>query len=163
MLVAEIMSKTIVTVSRDTPFKDIWKKIFVKRIHSIPVVDNKSKLVGLISREDLLKSLYPKYQDVMENLETAGDFEAMEARMEDMKGLKAGDLMSKTVIFTRDSTLIMRALSRMIVRNLAQLPVLDDHDTVVGIITKGDIFYSLFQNHFEKKKKIKRTPVKRKA
>lgn len=151
MLVAEIMSKVMVTSTRDTPFKDIWRKIFVKRVHSIPVLDSRNKLVGLLTREDLLKSLYPKYQDVMENLETASDFEAMESRMDDMLELKAKDLMSKKIIFTRDSTLIMRALSRMIVRNLAQLPVLNDKNELVGIITKGDIFYSLFKNHFAKK------------
>lgn len=152
MIVADIMSTKAVCVTPDTPFKTIWKTIFVKRVHSLPVVDGKNKLVGLISREDLLKSLYPNYQQVMENLETEGDFVQMESHMEDMVNTKARDLMSKTVIFTRESTLIMRALSRMIVRKLAQLPVLDDNDKVVGVITKGDIFYSLFQNHFQKKK-----------
>jgi CBS-domain-containing membrane protein len=152
MQVGEIMSTSIVTVGLDTPFKTIWKKIFLKHIHSLPVVDKNNKLIGLISRQDILKSLYPKYQDVMENLETERDFEAMEERMDNMEVLKAQDLMSKSVIFTRRSTLIMRALSRMIVRNLAQLPVVDNSDKVVGIITKGDIFYSLFQNHFDSKK-----------
>jgi CBS domain-containing protein len=46
----------------------------------------------------------------------------------------------------------MRALSRMIVRNLAQLPVLDEKDRVVGVVTKGDIFYALFKQHFAKKR-----------
>ena len=42
--------------------------------------------------------------------------------------------------FSRESTLVMRALSRMIVRHVDQLPVLNDEDEVVGVITKGDIF-----------------------
>lgn len=152
MIVADIMSKTMVTVSSDTPFKEIWAKIFSKKIHSLPVVDKNKKLIGLITREDLLKPLYPKYQDVMENLETMSDFEEMEERIEEMVTLRARDVMSKKVIFTRESTLIMRALSRMIVRDLAQLPVVREDDVVIGIVTKGDVFYSLFKKHFARKK-----------
>lgn len=162
MIVADIMTKTMVTVSSDTPFKEIWAKIFSKKIHSLPVVDKNKKLVGLITREDLLKPLYPKYQDVMENLESMSDFEQMEERIEEMVTLRARDVMSKKVIFTRESTLIMRALSRMIVRDLAQLPVVrEDDDVVIGMVTKGDVFYSLFKKHFARKKS--RTTKKKSA
>ncbi len=147
MIVSEIMSKGVVTVGPNTPYKEIWKRFFSKHIHTLPVVDAKNKLVGIITREDLLRPLYPQYQDVFEYLETTKDFEAMEHKIEDLEGLLAKDLMSKTVVFTRADTLIMRVLSRMIVRNVDQLPVLDERDRVMGVITKGDIFYTLFRTH----------------
>lgn len=148
MIVSEIMSKGVVTVYPDTPYREIWKRFFSKHVHTLPVIDKKSlKLVGIITREDLLRPLYPQYQDVFEYLETSTDFEALEDRVQDMEALKAKDLMSGTVVFTRADTLIMRVLSRMIVRNVDQLPVLTDTDRVIGVITKGDIFYTLFRTH----------------
>lgn len=156
MIVKEIMSKGVVTVSPNTPYKEIWKRFFSKHIHTLPVVDAKAKLVGIITREDLLRPLYPQYQDVFEYLETTKDFEAMEDKIEDLEGLMAKDLMSKTVVFTREDTLIMRVLSRMIVRNVDQLPVLAPDDRVIGVITKGDIFYTLFRTHLVPKSEKKR-------
>lgn len=152
MIVSEIMSKGVVTVSPSTPYREIWKRFFSKHIHTLPVVDKKNKLVGIITREDLLRPLYPQYQEVFEYLETAKDFEAMEDKVKDLEGLLARDLMSKTVIFTRADTLIMRVLSRMIVRNVDQLPVLASDDRVIGVITKGDIFYTIFRTHLAPKK-----------
>ena len=162
MKVADIMSANVVTVSSDTPYRQIWSKVFTRHVNAIPVVDKKQKLLGLITRQDLLTPLYPNYQDIMENLETTSDFERMEERIEDMSTLKAKNIMSKKVIFTREKTLIMRALSRMIVRRVNQLPVLDDRDVVVGMVTKGDIFYSLFRAHLSAKKKtLAKLPKKR--
>jgi len=151
MIVSEIMSKGVVTVSPETPYREIWKRFFSKHIHTLPVVNTKNKLLGIITREDLLRPLYPQYQDVFEYLETSKDFEAMENKVQDLEGLKAKDLMSGTVVFTRADTLIMRVLSRMIVRNVDQLPVLTDKDEVIGVITKGDIFYTLFRTQLAPK------------
>lgn len=145
MIVSEIMAKDVVTVTPDTPYREIWKRFFSRHIHTLPVVDSKKKLVGVITREDLLRPLYPKYQDVFEYLETSKDFEAMEEKVSELENFLARDLMSSNVIFTRADTLIMRVLSRMIVRNVDQLPVLSDEDKVVGVVTKGDIFYTLFR------------------
>ncbi|HLD24989.1 MAG TPA: CBS domain-containing protein [Patescibacteria group bacterium] len=147
MIVSEIMSRDIITVSPDTSYRDLCKRIFTSHVHTLPVVDSKNRLVGMVTRKDILERIYPKYQDVLEFLETPQDFEAMEARIKDMAPLHARDIMATTVIFARESTLVMRALSRMIVRHVDQLPILNDDDEVVGMVTKGDIFYSLFRKH----------------
>ncbi len=148
MTVSEIMSKEVMTVTPDTSYRDLCKKIFSFHIHTLPVIDKDAKLVGIVTRKDVLDRLYPKYQDVLEFLETPQDFEEMEGRIREMSPLKARDIMTRTVIFARENTLVMRALSRMMVRHVDQLPILNDDDQVVGLVTKGDIFYSLFQKNF---------------
>jgi CBS-domain-containing membrane protein len=80
----------------------------------------------------------------------------MERRISELTAKKARDVMSTHVIFTRHETPIMRALSRMIVRGVDQLPVLNDHNEVVGVITKGDIFHGLFTQHLAK---TSQTPI----
>lgn len=162
MIVSEIMSTELVTVHPDTPFREIWKQFFSNRIHTIPVVDKHTKLLGIISRADLLRPLYPQYQNVLEYLQSSRDFEDMEGRVNEMEGKTAKDLMSTRVIFTREDTLIMRVLSRMIVRKVDQLPVLTYEDRVVGVVTKGDIFYSLFKDRLRGKKSSKKAPIQQK-
>lgn len=149
MLIKDVMSSNIHSVIATTPYKEIWLTIFKSHTNSLPVVDKKGKLVGLVTRDDLLRPLYPKYQELFETIESPADFEDMEDRMKELAGLTATDVMQQKVIFTRDMTLVMRALSRMILRRVNQLPVLNEKDVVIGMVTKGDIFLSLFQKNFK--------------
>ncbi len=151
MVVGDIMSRKITLVKTDTSLRDLWKIIFARRVNALPVVDSRSKLVGIIAKEDILKLLYPDYEELVEDLFTTYDFETMEERIHELNAKKARDIMGKRVIFTREDTPIMRALSRMIARRLNQLPVLSrKNDTVVGMVTKGDIFRALFKKHLTK-------------
>ena len=148
MIVSDVMSKKITLVKPDTSLRELWKTIFIHRVNAMPVVDSKRKLVGIISKEDMLKLLYPNYEDMLDDLFTSHDFEEMEERIKELNIKTAKDIMCKRVVFTREDTQIMRALSRMISRRLNQLPVLSrKNDTVVGMVTKGDIFRALFKKH----------------
>lgn len=141
------MSARVFSVSPKTPLRDLWKAIFKKGIHGVPVVDRKKKLLGIVAEEDLLKLLYPKYEDLIEDFTSASDFEAMEEKIHELTSLNAEHIMSKKIIFTRPDAPIMRALSRMITRNVRQLPVVAENDTLVGMVTKGDVFDILFRKH----------------
>lgn len=160
MKVAEVMSVGVISVSPKTPIRDLWKAIFKKGIHGVPVVDREKRLVGIVAEEDLLKLLYPKYEDLIEDFVAASDFEEMEEKIDELTKLKAEHVMCKKIIFTRPDTPIMRALSRMIVRKVRQLPVVSEEDRLIGMVTKGDIFDVLFKKHLMRlrPKRIKASP-----
>lgn len=161
MVIRDLMSKKLTIVKPDTTLRDLWKSIFSHRVNAVPVVDSKGKLLGIISKEDMLKLLYPNYEDMMEDLFTSYDFESMEDRIHELNVKKARDIMCKRVVFTREDTPIMRALSRMIARRLNQLPVLSrKDDRVVGMVTKGDIFRALFKKHLRFAPLTKASPSK---
>jgi len=148
MKVDTVMSARVTVVRPETTLRELWKTLFQKHVNALPVVDGKKNLVGLITKEDVLKLLYPNYGDLLEDLFTAYDFEEMEERIHELNTRKARDIMCKRVIYTREDLPVMRALSRMIARRLNQLPVLSrKDDRVVGMVTKGDIFRALFQKH----------------
>lgn len=139
------MSPHVVTAYSDTRLRELWKLLFARHINAIPVVDKKKKLVGIITKEDLLKILYPDYEEYLIDLTGVADFEELENKVRDIGNKTASDIMCKRVIHTRQETPVMRALSRMIVRNVSQLPVLSANNEVVGMLTQGDIFYALFR------------------
>lgn len=148
MIIRDLMSKKLTVVKPDTTLRELWKSIFSHRVNAVPVVDGKGKLLGIIAKEDMLKLLYPKYEGMLEDLFTGYDFEEMEDRIHELNVKKARDIMCKRVVFTREDTQVMRALSRMVARRINQLPVLSrKNDTVVGMVTKGDIFRALFKKH----------------
>jgi CBS-domain-containing membrane protein len=154
MKVADVMSHRLVTVSPKSVYKSIWSTFFKNNINALPVVDANKKLVGIIVKEDLLKGLYPNYWDLVDDFSKASDYEQMESKMEELVDVSAEDIMNRHVIFTRTETQLMRALSRMIAQRVNQLPVLNEDDQVIGMVTKGDIFAGLFK---QKMKVVKST------
>ncbi len=56
--VAQAMVKEVTTVTPDTPVSGIASLMVEKHFHTIPVVEGK-KLVGIIGKEDILKTLIP--------------------------------------------------------------------------------------------------------
>lgn len=147
MKVRDVMSKHVQSVGPTTPLRDLWKAIFKKHIHALPVVDREKKMIGIVVEEDLLTPLYPGYEGVIEDFVGASDFEQMEEKIHDLVKLKASDVMNKRIIFTRDDSPVLRALSRMLVHKVHQLPVVTEENVLIGIVTKGDIFDSLFKKH----------------
>lgn len=161
MKVKQLMNKRVVSVYPEALFSEIWKIIFKKGIHGLPVVDKNKTLIGIIAEEDLLSKLYPSYQEYIDDFQSAANFEEMEKNIGELKRLRAQDVMNKTIYLTYPETPVLQALSKMIVRQVRQLPVIDRERKLIGIITKGDIFDYLFKNYlnlpfpFRKKKVIK--------
>ncbi len=56
--VSEVMSTKIITVEEDTPIEDIATLMIEKGINRVPVVGGNGKLVGIISRQDLIRTIH---------------------------------------------------------------------------------------------------------
>jgi len=52
--VGDIMTRRVITVREDTPVTKVVRLFHVQRLRSIPVVDAKGHLVGIIGRKDIL-------------------------------------------------------------------------------------------------------------
>lgn len=164
MKVAQVMSSNVVTVNVDIPFRELWKTIFRHHVNAVPVVDKKKHLLGIITKDDILRKLYPDYADFIEDFFSVVDYEDMEKRIYELGSMKAKDFMCRRVVFTREDTPVMRALSRMITRSINQLPVLSrTDDRVVGMVTKGDIFSSMFKLHLSRKDKTLKKKIRSKV
>lgn len=155
MKVHHVMSTSIVTVTPKAKFRELWKAIFKKQVHALPVVNEEKKIIGIISEEDLLRLLYPDYRDLVNDFVRARDFEEMEEKLHDLVDLEASHVMCSRVIFTRPDTPLMRALSRMLVRGVRQLPVISHNNQLIGMVSKGDIFDALFKRHLRLVKRKK--------
>jgi CBS-domain-containing membrane protein len=55
--VEEIMVKRVKTVKQDTPVSEIARIMVKDRINRMPVVDESNKVIGIIARADILKSM----------------------------------------------------------------------------------------------------------
>lgn len=152
MKVAEVMSRRVVALRPTSTFREIWSTIFQFRVNSLPVTDSKRHILGIITREELLEHLYPDYKELFATDDDLPDLEELEKNVQNIANVTAQDIMRKRVIYTNKDTHIMRALSRMIVHRINQLPVISEKNVLIGIITKGDIFNSVFKKNISRLK-----------
>lgn len=113
--VREVMTPNPDVVSPDMRMSDLLVLLRKKRISGAPVVDN-GKLVGLISLEDLIRSM-----------------------LKHDLGAYIQRYMSHQVIITHSFDPVIEAIELFDRHRIGRLPVIDEQDQLVGIITKGDI------------------------
>jgi CBS domain-containing protein len=56
--VEDLMTKEVISVQPDTDISDIATLMIEKNINRVPVVDKENKLVGIITRHDIIKHIY---------------------------------------------------------------------------------------------------------
>jgi len=130
MLVKDIMVYNVVTVSSDTYVLDAERIMEFHRIGRLPVVD-KGKLVGLITKDDILKaspsSATPANQRQLFYL---------------MSKLIVKDIMKTNIVTVSPDTTIEKAVAIAQKNKIGCLPVVEG-DRVLGIISQTDAFYKI--------------------
>jgi acetoin utilization protein AcuB len=130
MLVRDIMVKDVITVSSDTYVLDAERIMELHKISRLPVVD-KGELVGLITKDDILKaspsSTTPYNQRQLFYL---------------MSKLTVKGIMKTTVVTVSPDTTIEKSIALAQKNKVGCLPAIEG-DMLVGIMTTNDVFYKI--------------------
>jgi acetoin utilization protein AcuB len=123
------MSSPVVTVTPDTPFQVALKTMHEHKFRRLPVVDKHGRLAGIVSERDLLHA----------SPSPASSLSVWEMNYLLAK-LTVQQVMTRAIIITSPETPIEHAASLMVANKIGGLPVVDENDHVVGVITETDIF-----------------------
>jgi acetoin utilization protein AcuB len=129
MLVQDRMSTPAITVAPETPFQEALKLMQAKKIRRLPVVDTSGHLVGIVSERDLLHA----------SPSPATSLSVWELNYL-LWRLTVGNIMSEKVMTVSPTTPIVEAARLMVEKKIGGLPVVDESNRVIGVITETDIF-----------------------
>jgi acetoin utilization protein AcuB len=133
MLIDERMSKPVITAHADLPVQDALALMRSEKVRRLPVVDQKGKLVGIVSERDLLHAAPSD----------ATSLSVWELNYL-LSKLTIGAIMTKDVITVTSDTPIEEAARIMADNKIGGLPVTQD-GKVVGMITETDVFKSFLE------------------
>jgi CBS domain-containing protein len=134
---ADVMSRQVATAAKDTPLREVVELMLGKTYRAVPVVDEgipvgiitNSDLVrrgGLDVRVELLESLeQPEAHSLLERLSSGGKV--------------AADVMTPGPVAVDATASLRRVAEIMTHRRLKRLPVVDDHGTLVGMVSRLDL------------------------
>ena len=147
MKVKDIMTKDVVKVDLSTGIREIYNIFREKNIGGVPIVDSDNKLLGLVTKTELLDVLIPDYFGMVTDFLFIDDFGALEEKLESLPSLElfiAEDLMISGLISIKENASLMKAPVLMNKYNIRRLPVVDDDNRLVGIVTRMDVCDALF-------------------
>ena len=134
MFVGECMSAPAVTITPDTPLQVALNLMHEHRFRRLPVVDEQGRLIGIVSERDLLYACPPP-PTLLSGLGLNHLLAESQTRQ----------IMTREVIATTPGTFVEDA-ARLIVENkVGGLPVVDEDNCVIGVITETDIFRAFIE------------------
>lgn len=119
--VQEVMSKNPVCCTADQTVQDVAKTLRDQNIGSVPVIANQQsrRLEGVVTDRDLCCTVI--------------------ADGKDPKNTKVSDSMSRNPVACKPQDSLEDCMKLMQQRKIRRVPIVDDHNRVIGIIAQADV------------------------
>lgn len=134
MLIKDWMSTPVITIGPDESMMKASKLLKDKNIRRLPVVDEKGKLIGILSDRDIKEASPSKA--------TTLDVHELYYLLSE---IKVKDIMTKNPVRLKAEDSVEKAAVLLSEKSLGGLPIVDDDDSVLGIITEKDMFDILIE------------------
>jgi CBS domain-containing protein len=134
--VSDVMTTTVVTVDRITPYQEIDRLLTKHRISGMPVLKMGREVVGVVSETDLLAA----EDETHRRARMASSMgRRWHLRKQPHERLTAGALMTSPAITIGPDATIPGAARLMNTHHISRLPVLDENGKLVGIVGRRDL------------------------
>ena len=149
MKAKDVMSKDVVTVSPSAGIREVYDIFKKTRYGGVPVVDGDKKILGMITKAEMLSVLLPDYFDLLgENIVFIDDFGALDEEFESLPTFElfiAEDIMQKGARTVEEDASLLKVVAMMKKYNVHRILVAKDN-YLKGIITRSDICKAFFDN-----------------
>ena len=143
MKARDVMTKTVVSAGPDAGVREIARLLLKHRISAVPVVDDRGRVIGMVSEGDLMRRPESRTEghlswwlDLLE-----GPEERARTYLKS-HGLTARDVMTRKVI-TADENTPLEKIATLLERNhIKRVPVLR-RGKLVGIASRANLLHGL--------------------
>lgn len=111
--VATIMNRDVIAIHADAACRDALEIFLDNRVGSLPVIDNEGKLVGILSKTDLM--LPSKIRK------------------------KVADVLTRDVLTVREDYVIDKVVRMFQSKRIRCIPVVDNNGKLVGVVGRNDV------------------------
>jgi CBS domain-containing protein len=132
--IATIMTRSPIVVHAELGLEELVETFLDQNISRAPVVDQQGKLIGIVSKSDLIVDQYARGDT---QVDQRGADEPG-SHVHELGGI-VGDVMTRIAFALPESTSIGAAARRMLADNVHAMPVTSSDGRVVGILSATDV------------------------
>ncbi|HEY3560636.1 MAG TPA: CBS domain-containing protein [Kribbella sp.] len=140
--VSDVMTRDVITVTEDTPYKEVVAVLATHHISAVPVVTRYGGIGGVVSETDLLRKEEFQHRPSPWLLRWRGSKSRAKAA-----GVRAGDVMSRPAITVDRNATIPEAARSMAAHGITRLVVTTggDDEVLAGIVTRSDLLKAFLE------------------
>jgi CBS domain-containing protein len=127
MKARDIMNTRVTAATPRAVARDLALQLLSGMYSGLPVVDSKSKVVGVVTEFDLLNAV---------------------RQGKDMQTTKADEIMTKPAICAQEDDDLDVIIRKMTEKNIIRLPVIGEDGRLVGVIARADILSRMIEPEF---------------
>jgi CBS-domain-containing membrane protein len=145
LLVGDFMTSNVKSVNADTPLRDAAKLLLDLRISGLPVVDESSRLVGIVTEADFLCALgIPCHHPAHSLWQTLESMFSAQPRNSAVPR-NVADIMSGSPITVDRNKTLHDVIDKMKRHHVKRVVVVDKNNLVEGIITRSNMIQVILQ------------------
>jgi len=138
MKVSELMRTFFLAVPPETTLKKA-NELMHHFGSDYGIVTEGKKLLGMVTYSNLFRQILPSYDEVMKDQTYWLNPAAIEERAAEVSKKKVKEIMVTELIKIDPGMLVVKAGALMVSRKIKQLPVIDNNNELVGVISFKDI------------------------
>ena len=135
--VSDVMTTSVVTVDRITPYQDIDRLLTENRISGVPVLKIGREVAGVVTEADLLAA--EDETNRRARMDSSVGRRRLLHKQQPYVSLTAGILMTAPAITIGPDATIPAAARLMNTHHIRRLPVVDEHGKLAGIVSRRDL------------------------
>lgn len=135
---ADVMTPNVTTIEASAPLNEAAHLMATRVLKRLPVIDHDQRLVGIISRVDVLRTL---------TLHTVSERDSPEPTSPITPSSTVADIMSRQVPTVNANSALPEVLEAVVSTRLNRAVVVDDHARPLGVITDAELMRRLDPRH----------------
>ena len=147
--IKDIMTPDPVLVKADTPLVEAARVIAEHSFDGVPVVDEKKRLVGILTEYDLISKSsavhLPTFQVILQNLRVLqADKSQFQKEVEEIMSLTVEDVMNSDPLTLPETATYEEVVTAFAEHHRVNpIPVIDADKKVVGVVSRFDVLKPL--------------------
>jgi len=132
------MVREVISVTRKTPLVQVAEAMARHGVSGVPVVEEGERVVGVISEKDFLTRMGEQDTETFMGV-VAECLKGKGCVAVPIRGQNAEDIMTSPAVTVNEETSIMEIANIFTEKNINRVPVINQQDRLVGIITRADV------------------------
>lgn len=144
--IADFMTRDVITVTPETPLRELARILSENRINGVPVVDDEGDVIGVVCDSDLVEHNKPLHIPtvflLLDSLIPLGNPWRLEQDIKRITATTVADIYSRPPVTVSPDTELSEVARIMSERKIYTIPVVE-RGKLVGVVGKGDIIRAL--------------------
>ncbi len=157
MLVKELMTTQVITVRPNATIEQVADVLHTYRFTGVPVVDERGRLMGVIMERDFItadsKLYLPTYIKMLKDLDfVQNDKKHLSTEAQAVISATAADVMNSNIVTASPNDTIEHLAELFATKRVNPIPVVDEHFTLAGVISRSDLIKLFAPQNIEAKR-----------